>query len=280
MKKVRIRLFQISVSPTVEENLGKVERAVSMPWKPGKTGRPLPRKAGKKCARNHFDFLVLPELFTTGYHNKDKMKILAEDMNGATVETLKRIVRQYGIALAAGSFIENKQGTVHNASIAIDRKGRLVNAYRKTHLFSVLKEDKLLSPGNEIDVFRIEKITAGTLTCFEIRFPEIARKLTLQGAQILFCPVEWSHPKSEILFTLARARAIENQIFLALTNITGKSGGLNFCGGSMIIAPDGTVLARGSGDKEEIIDAEIDLRHVSIYRKQIPALSLRRENLY
>jgi len=280
MKSIRIRLFQISLSPTVRENLDKVEKAVSIPFHPGKTGRPLPRRLSGKTERNHFDFLVLPELFTTGYHNKDKMKILAEDINGATVEMLKRIVRQYGIALAAGSFIENRKGIIHNTSLAIDRKGSLVGAYRKTHLFTVLKEDNLLSPGNEIDAFRIEKITAGTLTCFELRFPEIARKLTLQGAQILFCPVEWSHPKSEILFTLARARAIENQVFLALANIVGRNGGLDFCGGSMVIAPDGTVLARGSEDKEEIIDAEIDLRLVSIYRKQLPALSLRRENLY
>ena len=280
MKSIRIRLFQISLSPTVRENLDKVEKAVSIPFHPGKTGRPLPRRLSGKTVHNHFDFLVLPELFTTGYHNKDKMKILAEDINGATVEMLKRIVRQYGIALAAGSFIENRKGIIHNTSLAIDRKGSLVGAYRKTHLFTVLKEDNLLSPGNEIDAFRIEKITAGTLTCFELRFPEIARKLTLQGAQILFCPVEWSHPKSEILFTLARARAIENQVFLALANIVGRNGGLDFCGGSMVIAPDGTVLARGSEDKEEIIDAEIDLRLVSIYRKQLPALSLRRENLY
>jgi len=280
MKSIRIRLFQISLSPTVRENLDKVEKAVSIPFHPGKTGRPLPRRLSGKTVHNHFDFLVLPELFTTGYHNKDKMKILAEDLNGATMEMLKRIVRQYGIALAAGSFIENRKGIIHNTSLAIDRKGSLVGAYRKTHLFTVLKEDNLLSPGNEIDAFRIEKITAGTLTCFELRFPEIARKLTLQGAQILFCPVEWSHPKSEILFTLARARAIENQVFLALANIVGRNGGLDFCGGSMVIAPDGTVLARGSEDKEEIIDAEIDLRLVSIYRKQLPALSLRRENLY
>lgn len=280
MKSIRIRLFQISLSQTVRENLEKVEKAVSIPFRPGKTGRPLPKHQSGKTAHNHFDFFVLPELFTTGYHGKDRMKSLSEDINGPTVDAIKKITRQYGIAFAAGSYIENRNGIIHNTSLSIDRKGRLAGTYRKTHLFTVLKEDKLLSPGNEIDVFRIEKITAGTLTCFELRFPEIARKLALQGAQILFCPVEWSHPKAEILFTLARARAIENQVFLALANIVGRRGGLDFCGGSMVIAPDGAVLARGSEDKEEIIDAEIDIRLVSIYRKQLPALSLRRENLY
>jgi omega-amidase len=280
MKSIRIRLFQISLSPTVHENLDKVEKAVSIPFRPGKTGHSLPKHLSEKTAHNHFDFLVLPELFTTGYHSKEKMKSLSEDLNGPTVDALKKITKQYGIALAAGSYIENREGIIHNTSLAIDRKGRLTGTYRKTHLFTVLKEDKLLSPGNEIDVFKIEKIVAGTLTCFEIRFPEIARKLALMGAQILFCPVEWSHPKSEILLTLARARAIENQVFLALANIVGKSGGLDFCGGSMVIAPDGTVLARGSEDKEEIIDMEIDLKLINIYRKQIPALSLRREDLY
>jgi omega-amidase len=280
MKSIRIRLFQISLSTTVSENLEKVEKAVSIPFHSGKTGRPLPKRLSGKTAHNHFDFLVLPELFTTGYHSKNKMKMLAEEIDGRTAGTLKRLARETGISVAAGSFIENDGGRLYNTSITIDRNGKLIATYRKTHLFTVLNEDKLLSPGNAIDIFRIGKITAGTLTCFELRFPEIARKLAIQGAQILFCPVEWSHPKSEILFTLARARAIENQVFVALANIVGRSGGLDFCGGSMVVAPDGTVLARGSEDREEIIDAEIDLRCVGKYRKQIPALSLRREDLY
>jgi omega-amidase len=280
MKNIRIRLFQISLSSTVSENLEKLEHAVSIPFKPGKAGRLLPKRDSGKTIKNNFDFLVLPELFTTGYHDKDKMRSLSEDLKGPTVDTIKRITKQYGFAFAAGSYIENWNGKLYNTSIAVDRKGNLVGEYRKTHLFTVLEEDKLLSPGNEIDIFRIEKITAGTLTCFELRFPEIARKLALRGAEILFCPVEWSHPKSEILFTLARARAIENQIFFALANIVGRFGGLNFCGGSMIVGPDGTVIARGSSDKEEIIDAEINIDEMKIYRREIPALSLRRKNLY
>jgi omega-amidase len=280
MNNLRIRVFQISVSRSVEENLDKVERAVSMQWKPGKTGRPLAGRIEKNKLRNHFDFLVLPELFTTGYHSKSRMKELSEGMDGRTVETLKSLAREYGITIAAGSFVENNEGNLYNTSVTIDHKGDLTAFYRKTHLFTTMNEDKLLTPGNKIDVYIIGKLTAGTMTCFELRFPEIARKLALQGAQIIFCPAEWSHPKSEVLFTLARARAIENQLFLALANIVGKMGGLNFCGGSMIAAPDGTILTKGSPDREEILDAEIDIRQVNIYRKQIPALPNRREELY
>lgn len=280
MKNIRIRLFQISLSRDVNQNLEKLARAVSIPFKPARSGRPLPKKESGRVIKNNFDLLVLPELFTTGYHGKEKMRSLAEDFNGPTMSTIKKLTKQYGIAFAAGSFIEKWNKTQYNTSVTVDRKGNIVNTYRKTHLFTVLNEDKLLSPGDEIDIFRLEKLTAGTFMCFELRFPEIPRKLSLLGAEILFCPVEWSHPKSEILFTLGRARAIENQVFLALANIVGKSGGLDFCGGSMVVAPDGRVIAKGSDDTEEIIDAEINLDEVKIYRKEIPAFSLRREELY
>lgn len=280
MKKIRIRLLQISVSQAVEENLAKLERAVAAPFKPGKTGRPLPKQSDGKKEINHFDFIMTPELFTTGYRSKKEMRELSEDLNGKTVRTIKRIAKQYGINFAAGSYAENKDGIVYNTSLTVNKKGEIKAIYRKTHLFTPTKEDKLLSPGHEISVYQIEKITAGTFMCFELRFPEIARKLALLGAELLFCPVEWNYPKSEILFTLGRARAVENQAFLALANLTGKHGGFEFCGGSMVVAPDGTVVAIGSGDREEIIDAEIDLSEVKKYRKEIPALSLRREDLY
>lgn len=280
MDNLRIRIFQISVSRSVEENLDKVERAVSMQWKPAKTGRPLAEKIEKKKSRNHFDFLVLPELFTTGYHSKNRMMEFSEGMDGRTIEALKSLAKDYGITVAAGSFVEKEESNLYNTSVTIDRKGGLTAFYRKTHLFTTMNEDKLLTPGNEINTYKIGKLTAGTMTCFELRFPEIARKLTLQGAQIIFCPAEWSHPKSEVLFTLTRARAIENQLFLVLANIVGKMGGLDFCGGSMIAAPDGTILTKGSPDREEVLDAGIDIKQVNIYRKQIPALSHRREDLY
>jgi predicted amidohydrolase len=277
MNKVRLRIFQMDIRSAPAENLSAVSNAAGAKWRQqnilgeGKSTQSSAAEKDAKC-----DVLLLPELFTTGYHGSAKMKSLAEDIDGNTVTTLKRIAREREICIGCGSFIENDDGKILNTSIAINKKGQLKNRYRKTHLFTVMGEEKIFQPGYRLETFMCNGISIGTVICYEIRFPELARKHALSGARIIFCPAQWPQPKGDILFTLARARAIENQLFFVVANRVGIQGKYEFCGKSGVFAPDGEVIALGSETEEEIIDVEIDLDYVEKYRNDIPAMKERR----
>jgi len=265
----------MDIRDSIEENLFLIEKITEKKWSPKNNAT-----ESTKEDEPQFDMLLLPELFTTGYHPKEVMRGLAEDINGETLAFLKKLAREKNINIGAGTFPEEDKGNIFNSSVAINSKGQLINIYRKTHLFGVMKEDKIFKPGNIIRTCENGGLICGTIICYEIRFPEIARKLALQGAKIIFCPAEWPHPKSTILYTLARARAIENQLFFIVINRVGKQRGFQFCGTSMVCAPDGTLLAVGKKDREEIIDVELDLDEVDRYRTEITSLKDRREKLY
>ena len=96
------------------------------------------------------------------------------------------------------------------------------------------------------------------MICYDIRFPELARKLALGGAKILFVPAEWPHPRLHHWRTLLTARAIENQMYVIACNRTGQSGNDRFFGHSMIIDPWGEIIAEGD-EEEVILMADIDL---------------------
>jgi predicted amidohydrolase len=282
MKTIRLRLFQSDIRNSINENLSLIENISQMKWSPQNIdiSNYISQKTMNRESQSSCDVLVLPELFTTGYHSPEKMHELAEDINGPTVSTLKRITRENNISIGAGSFIEKDGDRYYNTSISMNSKGQLLNRYRKTHLFTPMGEEEMFSPGDRLTTFKCFDTIIGVLTCYELRFPEIARRLALDGAKIIFCPVNWPHPRADIMYNLARARAIENQLFFVVVNRVGTQGKWYFCGQSMVCAPDGKVLALGSEENEERIDVEINLEDVEKYRQEIPSLKERRPEIY
>ncbi len=283
MSKLRLRLFQLDIRSTISENLNLIENAARATWHPQNIDEERLAKTSDKSsqkAEGNCDVLLLPELFTTGYYTREKMEKLAETMEGNTVTTLKRIVRETGISIGCGSFVEKDGDRLYNTTFALNKKGQLINRYRKTHLFTPMNEDKIFEPGDRVHSFTCNGINIGTILCYEIRFPELTRKLALDGAKIIFCPCEWPNPKSDVLYTLSKARAIENQLYFVTINRVGIQGKYEFCGKSMVVSPNGKVLAMGSDNDEEIIDVELDLSLVEKYRNEIPALSERKPELY
>jgi omega-amidase len=117
------------------------------------------------------------------------------------------------------------------------------------------------------------------MICYDIRFPELARTLALDGAKILFVPAEWPHPRLHHWRTLLMARAIENQMFVVSCNRVGTSGSTHFFGHSLIIDPWGEIIAEGA-EHEEIITAALDLTEVDKVRGRIPVFEDRRPELY
>lgn len=166
-----------------------------------------------------------------------------------------------------------------NTIYVFDRQGNEAAEYSKIHLFRLMDEEKHLVSGDRVGEFTVEGVPAGMMICYDIRFPELARRLALVGAKILFVPAEWPHPRLHHWRTLLQARAIENQMYVVACNRVGVSGSTEFFGHSMVIDPWGEVIAEG-GESEEIIHASVSLDLVDEVRTRIPVFEDRRPQLY
>jgi len=261
--KMRIALIQMNIEAgNVEANFAKMkerlEEAAAMEPKP--------------------DLIVLPEMWNTGYA-LDRIKELADADGARTKAYVSEFCRLRGVNVLAGSVAELRGDGVTNTVHVFDRTGAEIAEYSKIHLFRLMDEHLHLEAGEAEGAFEIEGVPAAAMICYDIRFPELARKLALGGAKLLVVPAEWPHPRLHHWRTLLQARAIENQMFVVSCNTVGESGGANFFGHSMVIDPWGEVLAEAE-EREQILVADIDLGLADEVRGRIPVFADRRPNLY
>lgn len=219
----------------------------------------------KKCADS--DFVVLPELWSTGMALKDAAE-LAELLTGETISLLRGHAATHDIYIV-GSILETDTNRFYNTLHVVGPHG-LIGAYRKIHLFSLMGEPQILEAGKDYSTFSTQLCTIAGIICYDIRFPELSRALALQGAQILFVPAGFPYPRKSHWQTLLRARAIENQFFVVACNRAGKSELYHFCGASAVIDPWGEVLQEAE-DSEGVISCDINLERISECRKNLPA---------
>lgn len=219
---------------------------------------------------------VLPEMFPCGFDNEALVRHAAK--TPAVLERLSAFARQHAMAVA-GSFPEASEQGIHNTLYMIDKDGEVRDGYRKLHLFRLTDEHRYFSPGSRMVTADTAFGRMGLMICYDLRFPELARSLTLAGARILIVPAQWPTPRAAHWQTLLRARAIENQVFVIGANRTGADEDLTFPGLSAIIDPWGQVLAE-AGDEDGIILAEIDMARVDEARGQIPVMTDRRNDIY
>jgi predicted amidohydrolase len=200
------------------------------------------------------DVLVLPELFGTGYLHEDRRAVsaLAESANGPTIDWARGISKSTGAAICGG-FIWSDAGRLYNASFfAYD--GKRVALYAKTHLFN---REKLVfdeGPG-PLSVFKSRGVAMGMMICFDWQFPEVARVLALDGAQILLHPSNLVLPWAQ---DAMRTRCLENGVFSITANRIGTEQDLRFTGGSRIVGPKGEILCDGPKDEEAVMAVDID----------------------
>lgn len=221
---------------------------------------------------------VLPELWTTGYAHacwSDAARNSTPDLCGDV-----RALAESSQAWVAGSMISlNTEGHLVNRLWVFPPDGSAPIFYDKGHLFRPMLEHLHLAAGKHRVRHRIGAVETALSICFDLRFPEMYRCDAVDGAEMFLVVSEWPHPRSETLRALARARAMENQAYLVLSNRVGRGAdGTAFCGGSMIVAPDGAVLA-DAGEVEAVIFAEIDAAKVREMRVAFPVLGLRAEGL-
>jgi predicted amidohydrolase len=169
-------------------------------------------------------------------------------------------------------------GRIYNTAYLIDR-GELIGSYRKLHLFSTMGEDRFLSAGNASLVAETSIGRLGIAICYDLRFPELFRKLALEGAEIICLPAEWPKPRQQHWLTLLRARAIENQLFVVAANCCGIQGKLDFFGLSQIVSPLGNILAIAEAEDAELV-AACDFSEMETCRNQIRTLTDRRDDIY
>ncbi|WP_282941574.1 carbon-nitrogen family hydrolase [Paenibacillus sp. RC67] len=224
------------------------------------------------------DVILFPEMWNTGYA-LEQIHDLADKNGERTIAMLSEFSRKHGVNVIGGSIAEKKGEDIYNTIYAFDREGNQVADYSKIHLFRLMDEEKYLKEGGRIGQLQLDGVPAGMMICYDIRFPELSRKLALGGAQIMFVPAEWPNPRLHHWRTLLTARAIENQMFVVSCNRVGISGSTEFFGHSMVIDPWGEILVEGN-ESEAILRAEIDLELVNQVRNKIPVFEDRRPALY
>lgn len=242
------------------------------------------------AAQRGATYIQLPEYFNflgpaRGYLDA------AESIPGPTTSTMSELAVSLGVSIHLGSLVEQSlvSGKVFNTSVLIDPTGRIAATYRKVHLFDVdvpgaltHKESEVIVAGEELALVVVDGVRLGMSICFDLRFPELYRELSIAGAQVLCVPAAFNASTGRAHWeTLIRSRAIENHAFVVAAAQSGTTAeGIATFGHSMIVDPWGEVIAESALNAPEVLVANLDLDQVSKRRAQIAVLELRRPNVY
>lgn len=240
---------------------------------------PMIRQAGLDGS----DMIMFPEMFTTGYELSivgPRITELAEPVNGPTITALREAAKQAGVYVVApiALYHDDLPSVPFNSAVLIDREGNVAGVYDKQHLWAL--ERFYFRGGNGTPVFQTDFGTIGIMICYDMGYPEVARMLALQGAQIVLCPSAWCEPDHDVWDINVPARALENTVFLCAVNRYGREQDLYMGGHSKVCDPRGRVVAELPDEGEGVLNVEIDLADVVSNRQTSPYLRDRRPELY
>ncbi len=260
---MRIALYQCQSQPLDVE--GNLERL---------------KARAREAAQWEVELLVLPEMFLSGYNiGAEAARTLAQASDGANAEQVAQIARQFGLAIVYGYPELDEQGNVYNAVQLIDRTGTRLGNYRKTHLFGDA-DRAMFSAGEQAPaLFEFNGWKLGLLICYDLEFPENARRLAAAGAELIVVPTANMVPYGFIAEVTVRSRAFENQCYVAYANYCGKEAEFEYCGLSSIAGADGQQIAKASRD-EALIVGTLDKATLASARTAFTYLNDRRPELY
>lgn len=238
----------------------------------------LIRLAASRGAR----LVALPEVFNWRGPRVEEAAA-AETLEGPTLTLMGGIAHELEIYLLAGSVTEHVPGQSrrYNTSVLFGPDGARLAVYRKIHLFDIdlpgrvtIKESDAKIPGDEVVTASTRFGTVGLSICYDLRFPELYRRLAFAGARLLMIPSAFTFPTGEAHWdTLLRARAIEDQCYVIAPAQFGPNvHGFSDYGNSMIVDPWGRVLARAS-DQEGVVIAPLDMEYLERVRRELPSLA-------
>ena len=222
-----------------------------------------------KVNLNELELLIFPELTLTGFTmNAEKF---AEEIDGISMKMFIELASSNKINIFGG-LIEKYENKFYNTLIHFDENGLIKARYRKIHPFSLGKEDKYYSQGKEVVVTKINDFHFGLSICYDLRFPELYRLLTLNGAEILVNIANWPIPRINHWKLLTQANAIQQLSYFIGVNRTLNDPYNEYNGCSRIISPMGEVIIEAE-NAEEVIIAEINPDEVKNVRENFPFLN-------
>lgn len=260
MRNFRISLIQMDSKDNVEDNLSKALYLFN------------------KAVAEGADLVVFPETMNFLPFSRE---IYSENIDGRTVSLFKKLAKENGVDIHLGSILETSGSLKpYNTSFYIDNNGEILSSYRKIHLFDAelsdgtsVRESDLYTSGKELSVFKTRFGTFGNAICFDLRFPELFRELSLMGAELIFVPSGFSYDTGRRHWeTLLRARAIENGCFIIAPDQTGEKKKYPAYGHTMAVNPDGDVvgcLPEGEG----VLTVDVNMDESVKARHDIPVLS-------
>jgi len=236
-------------------------------------------KLSARMGRQGADIICFPELATTGYSLNAKWRRYAETVPGQTSNRLASLAHEFGFYLISGIVERDARSErIFDSTVLLGPEGDLVGVYRKVHLWA--KERKYFTPGSQFPVFKTKVGRVGLGVCYDLEFPESARALALQGAEIIFYSSAQPSYFKRHVDNYLRSRAAENCVFVAHSNRIGREGDLTFFGQSQILSPTLRTLARkesGTG----FAMASVNLRGIySLRKKRLPYLQQRMPSTY
>ena len=218
---------------------------------------------------NDEKLLIFPEMTLTGFSMKSKK--FAESLNGESFNFFAEISVKYNTHILAG-LIEKKDNTYYNSLLHVNPEGKLINVYRKIHPFSYSTEDKHYTRGTKTITTKVDDWNVGLSICYDLRFPELYRQYGKTKSELIVVIANWPDTRIEHWRTLLKARAIENQCYVAGVNRVGKDLKLYYNGYSSVFDPMGNELTT-QADIESFLTAEISLKNVEETRTNLPFLN-------
>ena len=254
MRKYRICGIQIETKKNIDKNLEKLEGLLD--------------KAGKEKP----DFVVIPEMFEIVANPQD-VRNYVHSIPCDLTDMLSEYAKKYGTNVIGGSFFEKDSDRIYNTSVVFNRRGEIIGKYRKMHLFDAFGfgESKAITPGEKPFMATLDNVKFGVAICYDIRFPEIFGYYANHGAEIVFVPAAFFQPNHDHWNLNVCSRALDNTIFIATANQSGKY----WVGRSMVANPWGVPIS-SAGTDEGYYTVDIDLDIIKTVREKLPTINGKR----
>lgn len=226
----------------------------------------------EKAALQKTDLVLFPELCLTGYFIQDMKEDMAEPIDGPSIRYMQQLCRELDVYTVFSWAELGEDGNIYNSACLISNQGTMVGHYRKVHLYD--REKEIFLPGDTFKVFETDLGRIGIMICFDLDFPESARALALQGADVILVPTNNFRPYARYQETYMKSRSMENEVPMAICNRTGREQSLIYFGESAVYDAHGQQLLKlDEGERTETVATPIHTerdRNLSYQQNRLP----------
>lgn len=271
MREITVAVVQMKPKlGELEENLVKMSETIS-----------------RIASQQKVDLIIFPELITSGYELGVRFTELAQRVPGPTINLMAQRANEFGVYVVFGMVTKERvESVLYNSAIMVGPEGELVDVYNKIHLRG--EERMAFREGFKLPVLETEVGSIGLMVGYDLAFPEVARSLVLEGAELLCVVANWEATQIDEWKAYVRARAFENSVYVAAANRVGEDVTVNFGGESMVVGPRGQVFASLADETdpdtgaplEGFAVARIDLDAVRKYREEFQHIQNRQPAVY